>query len=612
MSIDVLALLCKLFPFIILTTPALADDIIVITADRIKSESTKTSSDVKLISEKEIQNSTSKTLPELLSRESDLYIASSGQSNSNTSLFLRGTDSSHTLVVLDDIVMNDPGNPNRQFDIGKLSLNNVEKIEILKGSQGLAYGSNAIGGVIVITTKKARSEEPHGQYYANTGSYKTANAGANFQKKTGRLSSSFGIDLFSTEGFSAANEHVNPGAEKDGSKRVTVDLNSTYDISEEYDAGFIVRYNHTDADLDKGGGAGSDDPNDTLKEEELYSRVQLRRSWNSGNAETKLGFNQSRHRRKFEVNADNIHPESRTSLSKGILREMNLEHVYMPALNLTQNINLSYQHEADQSGHINENMSAFIYHQLDLTKSIFNFGVRIDHNQIFNEHLTYKGATGYKTRSGLIKLSYSTGFRAPSLNQLYTPIYGNKNLVPEKSKSIDLSYDQNWGETLKSTSTLFYTKINERFSYDPVTFFNTNRGSAEISGLEQNFQKEWSGPLSQSLSLTLLKTRDLSRGERLARRPDINAKTNVDYDFTDQHSASYQLSYTGNRTDVDNAGNTVLASSYLLSHLTYKYKLNEKNEFFLKVKNLFNKNYEEIYGFGTGGRSLSAGAQFLF
>lgn len=612
MSFDVSAKLFNFLPIIALSSYALADDVILVTADRIKTNLEKSSSDVRVITEKEIRQSLEKTLPDLLSHESDLIVASSGQPGSNTSLFLRGTDSSHTLVLIDGIVMNDPSNPNRQFDIGRLTLNNIEKIEILKGSQGLAYGSNAIGGVIVITTKKARSSELHGEHYYSLGTFNSVNAGANFQRKINNLSTSFGADLMRIHGFSAADEKYNPGAEKDGSQRATFDFNAAYDLNEEYDVSLNSRYTHNYSDIDKGGGPGQDDPNDELTEEELYSRLQLKKSWESGKAETKLGVNHSRHRRDFEVNYDSAHPKTGRSINKGLLNEVTLEHIYFLNDHLTQNINLSFQHEEDQTNHFNENLSVFLYHQYELSRAIFNFGARVDHNKIFNEHLTYKAAGGYKMDRGLLKLSYSTGFRAPSINQLYTPTYGNPNLIPETSRSIDLSYDINWSEFFKTQSTLFYTKIQDRFSYDPVTFYNLNKGSAEISGLEQSLTKIWLPELSHGLSFTLLKTRDLSRGERLARRPNLNFRNYFEYRPLDQHLLNYEISFTGQRLDVDNDGRTVKTNAYLLSHVSYKYRLNETNEFFLKIKNLFNKSYEEIYGFGTGGRALTLGARFYF
>ncbi|MGZ3787971.1 MAG: TonB-dependent receptor plug domain-containing protein [Bacteriovorax sp.] len=614
MSFDVRALLFQNFlpAFLLLNTSLYADDVMIITADRIKSSSDKSSSDVVVITSDIIEKTSTHTLPELLEKESDLSVVSSGPNGSNTSLFLRGTDSSHTLVVIDGIVMNDPSNPNRQFDIGRLSLNNIERIEILKGSQGLAYGSNAIGGVIVITTKKAKSNRWSGEHYLDVGTFNTVNAGANFQKKIERLNLSFGADIMRTDGFSAADVKFNPGAEKDGDQRVTFDLGAGLEISDAYSVDLNLRYVHNDADLDKGGGPGNDDPNDKQQEEELYSKIQLTKNWESGNAETKFSYNRSKHFRNLEVLFDAKHPQMSTTVAKGEINALALNHTYFINERLTQNLNIDWQHEKDQSRHFNQNASGFIYHQYELPSSIFNFGLRLDHNKIFNDHATYKVASGYKVKDGLLKLSYSTGFRAPSINQLFDPTYGNINLTPETSQSTELSFEKRLTEELRTTSSLFYTKIKNRLSYDPNTFVNLNRGKAEISGFEENANLDWTKVFNQSLSFTLLKTRDLTLGQKLARRPDINVKNVFTYLLKDKHYLSYELSFVGQKLDVDNSGHTVKDDSYLLSNLNYRYVLDERNEFYLKIKNLLNKDYEEIYGYGTGGRAITVGAHYNY
>lgn len=614
MSIDVRAMPYPKFLalFILINIPAFADDVIVVTADRIKSNLDKSSSDVRIISADEIKMSASRSLPEILARESDLSVVNSGPSGSSASLFLRGTDSSHTLVVLDGIVMNDPSNPNRQFDIGKLSLNNIERIEILKGSQGLAYGSNAIGGVIVITSKKAKSEKASGESYFDVGSYKTVNAATNVQKKFDFSNLSFGIDYMNTQGYSVANEKKNPFAEKDGARRISLNLGANTNISESYLLDLNLRYAHNQADLDKGGGAGNDDPNDTQKEEELYSKIQLTKNWEAGNAQTKFSFNHAKHYRLLEVLYDAQHPVSSRAVSRGEINSLNANHTYYLNDYLTQNLNLEFSHEKDQSSHFNQNLSGFLYHQYEQPTNIFNFGIRLDHNRVFNDHITYKVAAGQKFQDSLLKLSFSTGFRAPSLNQLYDPTYGNKNLTPETSKSLDLSLEQNWSKKFKSSTTLFYTKIYNRFSYDPVTFINLNRGEAEIMGVEEKMDLKWSKQLNQTLAATFLKARDLSLGQKLARRPDINLKNIFDFYLSDKHLASCEVTYIGKRADVDNLGNPVQMNSYLISDVGYRYLLNEKSEYFLKIKNLFNTEYEEIFGYGTGGLALTAGAQFSY
>ena len=590
-----------------------ADDVYVITADRINSSSDKSTSDVRIFTADEIHKSTTHSLPELLSKESDLSVVSSGPFGSSSSLFLRGTDSSHTLVVIDGITMNDPSNPNRQFDIGKLSLNNIERIEVLKGSQGLAYGSNAIGGVIVITTKKAKAKQLTAEGYFDYGTFNTINTGTNFQKKvTDNLGLSFGVDYIKTNGFSAADVKYNPNAEKDGDKQVTLNLGGTLDLPGQYSIDSIVRYSHNKADIDKGGGPGSDDPNDQLKEEELYSKIQLTKNWEVGNAESKFAYNFSKHYRSTEINFDPKNPQSSRSVSSGEIKMMTANHTYYISEKLTQIANIDFMDEQDQSGHFNQNLSAFLYHQYELPSHLFNFGLRLDHNMIFDNHYTFKLAAGQKLDSGLFKIAYSTGFRAPSINQLYTPLYGNKNLVPETSQNIELSLEKKWSVYLKQFSTLFYTVIENRLSYVPITYVNINSGKAEIKGLEQKFIVDWSSNLNQQLSATFLKAQDLKLNEKLARRPDLNIKNIFTYLLGSKHYFDYEVAYTGSRNDVDNSGNTIKMDSYLLSNFNYRFILNSQNEFYLKVKNLFNKDYEETYGYGTGGRTFTLGAHYNY
>ena len=590
-----------------------ADDITVITADRINSYTDKSTSDVRIITAEEMLKSSSHTLPELLSKESDLSVVSSGPLGSATSLFLRGTDSSHTLVIIDGIVMNDPSNPNRQFDIGKLSLNNIERIEILKGSQSLAYGSNAIGGVIVITTKKAKSKRLTGESYVDYGTFNTVNTGANFQKKVSdNLGLSFGADYVTTRGFSAADEKLNPNAEKDGDHQVTLNLGGALDLPGQYTVDTNIRYSHNTADLDKGGGASNDDPNDKQKEEEIYSKIQLTKNWEAGNAQTKLAYNFSKHYRLLEVNPDVKNPQSSRTVNSGEIKTLSANHTYYMTENLTQIVSVDLQDENDQSGHSNQNLSGFLYHQYELASQIYNFGLRLDQNTYYEDHFTYKLAAGYKFESALLKLAHSTGFRAPSINQLFDPAYGNKSLHPETSQSTELSFEKKWSKPLKSVSTLFYTKINNRLSYNPTTYVNINAGEAEITGLEQKIMLDWVSNFNQSLSLTLLKTRDLKLGEKLARRPDLNLKNTFSYNLNNKHFWDFELAYTGNRNDLDNLGNTVKMNSYLLANLNYRYILNAHNEFYLKIKNLFDKEYEEIYGFGNGGRAFTIGAHYNY
>lgn len=581
-------------------------EITYITADRIQADLSKSASDIRVITSAEIAQSSSHTLSEILLKESDVSIT-------NSSMFLRGTDSSHVLFVLDGIIMNDPSNPNRQFDVSQLSLNNIDHVEILKGSQGLAYGSNAIGGVVALFSKKAKSTALQSQSSISLGSYKTLNASTNLQKQlTDILDISLGADYFKTDGFSSSDKKYYVLAEDDGEEKIALDFNSNIKLSNKTSVQTNTRFIQNRTDLDKGGGAGADDPNDIQREQNIYSKINLNKIWAENLAETNFNFSFSKHHRINEEIYDSIHTQQSYIKATGIIKNLGVNHTYYATENLTQNINLDFLTETDHLKNSAQNIGFFIYHQYELPKTMLNFGIRLDHNNTFDNHLTYKVAASKTFVNTQFKISHSTGFRAPSLNQLYDQTYGNKNLTPEVSRNAELSLEQNWQSSFKTTTSLFYTKINNRFSYNPISFININAGEAEITGLENKLSIIWPRNIEQELGATLLNAKDLSLKKKLARRSDLSIKNVFRFLLDDKNSLSLENFYTGARPDVDNLGNSTTMDSFILNNFNYKYKIDSHNEFYFYLKNIFNTDYQEIYGFGTAGRTFTVGANYNF
>lgn len=578
---------------------AATDNSIIVTADRIKSTLEKSPSDIKVFETDDIEKAASIT--ELLRTQSDLKIAQSGPTGSSTSLFLRGSDSSHTLVLIDGIIMNDPSNPNRQFDLGRLSLNNIERIEILKGSQGLLYGSNAIGGVILITTKKG-TDALTGSAQFDYGTFDTFNSAVNVQRKINSTSMSFGIDHLKTRGFSAANINVNPGADNDGEERLTVSAGLNQALSDKNEIVLNYRGVLDEADLDKAGGAGSDDPNDYQDTKEHYLKVGYNHKWTEG--ETQLAFTRSTHERALII------PFESNTTSKGDINTVAINHTQYTTDRLTQNINLDYQHEEDQLDNFNENMSLFFYNRYEVDANTYNLGLRVDSNKFFGEHLTYKGAYLRNLDPAIFKMSYSTGFRAPSLNQLFDPTYGNKNLNPEKSQSAEIGFEIPFVIHV-NTATLFYTELDNRLSYDPVTFINQNRGRSRVIGFENVFDTTLTPDITLGIATTWMSARDLSAKQKLARRPNFSAKI-IFTNRIEKHAFTVEGDFTGKRPDVDNLGNTVSMGSNFVFNANYSYNFTEKYSTYVRVRNILDKNYEDIYGYGTGGRAATLGLKYIF
>lgn len=581
------------------------NEYIIVSADRIKSTHEKSPSDIRVFQRSEIENSLS--FAQLIENETDLILTQSGPSGGNTSLFLRGSDSSHVQVIVDGIVMNDPSNPNRQFDFGHLSLNNIDRIEILKGSQGLLYGSNAIGGVILITSKKGTGDL-RSSLQADYGTFQTIKTSMNFQKKIKQTSLSFGADYLQSKGFSAANDQLNIPNDNDGQKRIGLNTNIIQELSDSSEIKFVYHFVKDESDLDKGGGNGNDDPNDSQSTKEYYGRIAYNQLWVLG--ETEVSYSQSNHDRSLFTIADPIHAQNSIVKTKGQIKTTAISHTWESFESLTSQVNIDLSLEKDQAKNSNQNQSLFFNNKLDFGPNIFNSGLRLDHNQIFKDSLTYKLAYLHQFSRWQFKTSYSTGYRAPSLNQLFDPSYGNKLLTPEKSQTLELGFIIPFEDNQFVTS-LFSTQIENRLSYDPVSFINLNRGRARILGLDTSLHKKWNDLWNSQLTATWLKAQDLSTHTKLVRRPSfkINLKLNLQLE---KYGGNISAVHTGSRTDYDNQGKIVNLGDHTIFHLSLDKKINSSMNAFFTVKNIFNHHYEEIYGYNSEKRSATVGLKASF
>lgn len=582
-----------------------AQETIIVTADRIKSSIENSPADIEVFESADFKNQL--TVAELLRQSSDVSVSQSGPIGGNTSLFIRGSDSSHTLVIIDGIVMNDPSNPNRQFDFGRLSLNNIEKIEILKGSQGLLYGSNAIGGVVLITTKQARDNFQL-QSSMEIGSHQTINPTLDMQQKWNQTRTSFGIDFLQSAGFSAANDR-STAADKDGFKRGSFNASLEHKMTQTDSISLYYKFFADEAELDKSGGLNGDDPNDYQTSMQHFLKVEGQHLWQNG--ETKLTISRADQKRTLYVLSDLKSPASSKTDTRGKTEGVGLNHTQFFSDSFTLNSNLEFQNEADGLRNKNQNISLFNYGRIDFGASVFTVGARLDYNKFFKEHLTYK-ASYMKTMDWFVfKTSLATGFRAPSINQLFDPLYGNRKLNPEKSQTIEAGIEVKKNTLVSFETVLFKTDLYQRLTYDPVTFVNQNRGKSRIQGIENNFTSLFDNGFKFNLSATILSAKDLESNQRLARRPQMNSRSSIGYDFLNQ-TLGLDGIFVGKRSDVDNAGNLVDMNSHTVFHFRYAYALNKNTSLSLNIKNIFNRHYEETYGYGTGGRMIFGALKYAY
>jgi vitamin B12 transporter len=581
------------------------EDSIVITADRISSNEKKSSSSITLISNKEIKESKANDLLDLLKQKTDVTITQAGQTGSTSSLFLRGAEASHTIFLLDGIILNDPSNPNRQFDLSKINLNNIDKIEILKGSQGLLYGSNAIGGVVVISSKKTTSNNT--ELSTSFGTFNTSTIGLNQNLVFDKIKLNGGFQILKSDGFSVANDpsHNN---DLDGIKKISFNLglNTKIDNFNNYDARLF--FSNEKINLDKGGGSGADDPNYSGNNQSIFAKISNHIIWNDF-VDSHLQLSYTNYLRRSYDNSDPYQTYDGSSFSRGTLLDINIENkIYYTELT-TFDVAFGRQNEQDSKNKI-ANYFLFTYGKTEISNITLNSGIRIDHHELFQNNLTYKFGVSKNISDYNLHSSVSSGFRAPSLNQLFDKTYGNKNLSPEKSKSFDIGIKKQASNSLVELN-LFYTHLENRLSYHPTTFINQNFGRSYAKGIEFFHSLLFSENLEHSFKANLLKAIDLTNGNRLARRPELTLVESLKINL-DKYSVRSEISFKGSTADVDNSGNKTKNNAYsnLNFYLTFAYQ--KTTDISLIIKNVANSNYEDIWGYNNGGRDITLRADLIF
>lgn len=249
---------------------------VTVTATRIEAPVNEVSSSVTIITANDIEKKQQYSVAEVLRGLPSIDVVNSGGPGRTTSVFIRGAKSEHTLVLIDGIEAGDAMSTGRSFDFSTLQADNIERIEIIRGPQGTLYGSDAIGGVINIITKKGKGS-PGGFVSAEAGSFNTFEARAGLSGGTPAFNYSLGISRLDTDGFSVANEK-DGNTEDDGYANTTLSARLGGRPVEDLDIDLTLRYIDADTDLDACGGAGCDDLDYTSNSKQFLGGVHARLS----------------------------------------------------------------------------------------------------------------------------------------------------------------------------------------------------------------------------------------------------------------------------------------------------------------------------------------------
>ncbi|MDO8546268.1 MAG: TonB-dependent receptor [Nitrospirales bacterium] len=626
LSISVL-LLCVSMPVFAAEPSTDVLEEVVVTATKTPVPVSQLTSAVEVIKGEELEQKKIRTVIEALRLAQGVTVTQTGGPGTLAAVGIRGASNAQTLVVMDGVILNSP--TAGLFDFGNLTTDNIERIEILRGAQSMLWGSDAMGGVINIITKKGAGM-PTASTFVEYGSFVTLREGAQVSGTKGPLDLSASVTQWDANGFSAVN-YKRGATERDGLHNFQASARAGLALPGDGRLDANVRWWKSRFDIDSAFGSTALDVvgSKTLDHRFMVSGSydQPITSWWSH----KLTLARDR---QFTFNlTGGIQRNLATNVVSapfGAGGNTNLEtlnhrvesqHTFQIAKPLLLTAGYQFREGVGDSPSFSATSRSKVIsshagfadiHATILDRILFTGGVRNDSYNVVGSATTYRVTGGYLLKEAGTKFrgSYATGFRAPTINDLFHPDGSNPNLKPEKSRSMDIGVDQKFHEDkLLLSGGYFWNRFQELIQLD-AAFIPQNVGNALTHGWELGMQYRVLQNLDLRGQYTYTLTRNLDNGNRLARRPVDQASIGLSYQPISQLRVSLDYRFVGGR--VNDAANAQRMLSYDVVNVSATYDVTKQWQVFGRIENLFDKDYEEVLFFGTPSRSVFAGVKFTY
>lgn len=600
---------------------------IVVTATKTDAYTEEVGSSVTVITGGEIKEEGKRNVSDVLRGIMGLTTVQTGGLGGISSVYIRGTKPGYTLVMIDGVEVNDPMNIERSFDFANLLTDDVERIEIVRGPQSTLYGSDAIGGVINIITKKGEGKTKIDASFEG-GSYETFRENAGISGATERMDYFLMLSRVDSNGFSRAKD----GAEDDGYENTGLSSRLGFKVFKESNLDFILRYTKARSDIDDA--AYDDDPNYIGRNESWLGKAEFKQVitswWNH-----KLSLSYQNIKRNYFDGLDTIgrttDKNETKSRYKGDNKKAEWQNNFPVSEIDTITGGIEYEIEGGSSSYVSgsyesdidrktvDNKAVYLQNLLTLWECFFStLGVRIDDHQRCGTEDTYKISLAYliKKIGTELKANWGTGFKAPTLYELYSS-YGDPDLKPDKSRGYDIGFVQNlFNEKLSFNLAYFHNNIKDMIDWDWADYKYKNIGRVMTKGIEAGAKLNLMKNLGVLFSYTYTETEDKETGLELLRRPKNQGSVNINWRFLENRGNLNLIAiYVGKREDTNT---TVYPSvrtgldSYTRVDLACSYEFSKNIELFGRIENLFNKDYEEVYGYATPGISAYGGIKAEF
>ena len=518
------------------------------------------------------------------------------------SVRIRGASSSQTLVLVDGVPVNDASSPGGGYNFEYLDTSNIDRIEVLRGSQSTLWGSDAIGGVVNIFTKSA--EDNSINILSETGSFGLKKINSEFG-----LVSNFGKFLFlvndtSLDGISKADKK-DGNIEKDGFEKNSYSFKGNMKVNNIEIRG-LLSYIKSDVEYDSFGFVtGVQDGDERSITEEFTGNLTIKFNLFGEKLENTFSFNQS------DISRDYFTDNNLTFGADGDRKLYR----YQGNAGFGNYNKIAFGFEKEESSVSLDKLSIdslFLLYQFQPIKNlVVSAGIRNDDNKGFSSKTTRKIAAAYKISENIsIKSSWGEGFKVPTIFQTTFFCCGaksaNTNIRPEVSTSYDLGFDFSLKDKFSFSLIYFKQDVNNQINFSFGLGGYENIDFVESDGFEISTNSKVSETVNLFINYSYIDSID-GNGLRLINIPKDSGELVLTYELASKISGSMALKYNG--SEISTYGNL---NSWSRVDINLFYKLNNFSEVYFRVENLFDEDYQQVFGYGTPDRSGLAGIKVTF
>ncbi|WP_208352141.1 TonB-dependent receptor plug domain-containing protein [Pseudaestuariivita rosea] len=569
---------------------------IILSANQSETEASRTGATVEVVTQEELEQRGDMRVADYLNTLPGISVGTNGGPGTQTSLRIRGLSDRYIPVLIDGIDVTDPSQQQIQFNFGSLMTSDISRIEVLKGSQSALYGSDAIGGVISITTNRATEEGTVVSLDLEAGSYETYRGSLNISTLTERGELAFTYSRVTTDGFSAADEN-DGNDEEDGHSASQISFSAAHNLTDTVRIGLSGFYLKSETEFDASGPQDGAHPFNEISSSE-QSGIRTFAEIQGREIDHTVSLSYFENDRLIKGDFPDFDPVGqRSSVS------------YKGYTDISSNLGLSFGGDWTREGgeDVRDQEIGGLFSEVTYAPSAdldLAFSLRHDEHSNFGGFLSARAAVAYQINDDMtLRAIAANGFRAPSPQELYGPFGANDDLDPEESRTFEVGLERRFGAGSFVKGTLFYTEIDELIQFD--NGYVQVDGTSRTRGLELSAEHALNDNLQIFGAYTFTDARNPS-DERQIRVPENDLVIGLNASFADRWTGQISAQHVANLED------GVDLRDYTVVNGQIGYDFNDNAQVYLRVENIADQEYQTIRGYGQSDRAFYVGLRTSF